>query len=252
MTEKFSGIREYAAKLSPQLRSGLGAAATLGLYAALGLPAARSLMEKMHKGVTFAHNEKPQPIQADQHGPELVKWIEKFKDEHPETSSVPVFVSGKVPVSMYIPALSFKIPGAKEKLDEKWNVKEPGVYLKELSAPIALHELGHVAIERKIPPIRLLTSGTSALALGLLGWSIAKKPSAAPGFIERYAPAISAALQVPLLAEEGAASIMAEKSMRREGESGKEKLVPAWLTYLVQAGMIPAGQTVATLLKKGI
>lgn len=252
MTEKVAGIREYFSKLGPQGRAGIGTAAALGLYAALGIPAARALMGMMHKGVPIAHNAKPQEIEADRHGPELVKWIERFKDEHPETSSVPVYVSGKVPVSMYIPALAFKMPGSREHLKEKFNISEPGVYLKELSAPVALHELGHVALEKKIPMIRVLTSSVSALALPLLAWTLFKKPVANAGFIERWSPAISAALQVPLLAEEAAASIMAQKTLRRDGESGTKQLLPAWLTYAVSGGMIPAAQTAATLLKKGI
>lgn len=252
MTEKAASIREILAKLGPHQRAGLGTAAALGLYAAIGMPAARALMGIMQKGVPLAHNSHPEPIDRDRHGPELVRWIERFKSEHPETKSVPVYVSGKVPGSMYVPALAFKTEIGRKELDEKWNVKEPGIYLKELSAPVALHELSHVALEKKIPHIRLFTSGVSALALPLLAWTIMKKPVAEAGFIERFAPAISAALQAPLLAEEAAASIMAHKSLKRDGESGTRQLLPAWLTYAVTGGMLPAAQTAATLLKKGI
>jgi len=53
-----------------------------------------------------------------------------------------------------------------------------------------------------------------------------------------------------MLAEEAAASIIANETLKRRGESGKGVLLPAWFTYLIGAVAPVAGQAVATALKK--
>jgi len=223
--------------------------AALALYPALTKPVQNYLVEKMTKDTPIAKSDKPIPIQKDQHGADILPWIQRFKKEHPEVKQVPVYVSGRVPSSMYFSSVAFEDPETKKVLKEELGVSKPGVYLRELSAPVALHELGHASLERKVPAISLLTQGVSALSLPLLAYTIFKKPGKMK-FIEKWSPAISAALQVPALAEEAGASIMAEKTLKREGESGKKILGPAWLTYAVGAGLFPAAQTAVKYLKR--
>jgi len=223
--------------------------AVMAAYPLATKPVQNFLIEKMREDVPIAETEKPIPIKKDQHGADILPWIQKFKKEHPEVKQVPVYASGKVPVSMYLSEVAFKNPGQKKLLKEEWGVTKPGVYLRELSAPVALHEMGHASMNEKVPGISLLTHGISALSLPLLAYSIFKKPGSMK-FIEKWSPAISAALQVPALAEEAGASIMAEKTLKREGESGKKIFGPAWLTYAVQAGLFPAAQAAVKYVKR--
>lgn len=230
---------------SPRLRSGLGAAAAMGLYAAFGRPLSRLLLHESDK-VPQAHNVLPEPVR----GEDLRKAIEQFKRDHPEVADVPVFASGKVPVSSYIPAYLLKIPAMRDAYREQWGVEEPGVYVREMSAPVALHELGHAALDKKVPGITLLTHGVSALSIPLLAHTIMSGPVAKAGFIRKYAPLIAGALQLPMLAEEAAASIIAHETLKRRGQSGKKELLPAWMTYLISAGVPVVAQTAATVLKR--
>lgn len=247
--EKAADVLEALRKSAgPRLRAGLGAAGALGLYAALGIPAARRLMDMVDSRTVPATNHLPEPVR----GEDLRRSIERFKSEHPSVSPVPVFASGRVPRSTYVSEHLLKLKPVRESFEKEYGIHEPGVYLRELSAPTALHELGHAAMDKKVPGISLMTHLTSALALPLLGWTILKKPVAAAGFIERHAPEISAALQIPLLAEEAAASIMAHETLKREGKSGKGELLPNWLTYLIDAGAPVAAQTAASVLKRGL
>ena len=236
--------------IDPRIRAALGAIAAGGAYLAATSPIQRFLMDKVTGDSPVAENESPIPIEQDERGEEVLKWINRFKEENPSTKEVPVFVSGKVPTSVYVSPLIMKSDAIKKHFESEFGVSEPGVYLRELSAPSALHEMGHAAGNKKIPGITLLTHGISALALPLLAWTIFKKPVANAGFIERYAPAIAGAMQVPLLAEEAAASIMAEKVLQKDDASGKDVLVPAWLTYLVGAGAVPTAAAAAKYLKR--
>jgi len=237
-------------KIPPAGKAGVGAAAGgLGYMGATGR-LQEHFFGKMTEGVELATADEPIPIAKDSRGTEILKWIKRFKKDHPEVKDVPVYVSGRVETSQYITDAAFKLPGSAEGLKEEYKITKPGIYLREMSAPIALHELGHVALDRKVPGISLLTHGASLAALPLLASVIFRKPVKKAGFIERFAPAISAALQLPLLAEEAGASIIAEKTLRERGETGKKRLLPAWLTYAVAAGTLPTATAAATFLKR--
>ena len=236
--------------LDPRWKALAGALGTYGAYKLLSKPVLSQIWKRMEGHYDLAETEKPIPIEKDEKGADLAWWIDRFKMEHPETKDVPVYVSGKVPVSQYVSELAFKVPGMKKTMEDEWGVTKPGIYLRELAAPVALHELGHVAIDRKIPGISLLTHGASILALAPLAAVLFRKPVATAGFVERYAPAIAAALEIPLLAEEAAASIIAERTLRREGKTGKDILVPAWLSYAVGLSTVPLATAGAAILKR--
>lgn len=229
----------------PRTRSALGATAALGLYAALGRPLAQRALRSLDE-LPQAVQDLPEPVR----GKDLLGAIDQFKKDHPEVKDVPVYASGKVPRSMYVPGYLLKVPLIREAFQKHYGIEEPGVYIRELSAPVALHELGHAALDRKVPGIGLLTHGTSMLAIPLLAQTILSKPVAQAGFVRRYAPAIAGALQLPVLAEEAAASIIAHETLKRRGQSGGGQLLPAWFTYLLGAGAPVAAQAAATALKR--
>ncbi len=254
--------REAAEWLLAASKAGIGAVLGAVAYSRLTEPVQERLMDKFVEGVEISKADRPIPIEKDQRGTDLLKWINRFRKDHPETKDVPVYVSGRVPNSQYITSMTFKIPGEAETLKKEWKITKPGIYIRELAAPVALHELGHVAMDRKVPGITLLTHGMSSLALPLLAYAIFKKPKGGMlekkypklkkqfRFVDRWSPAISAALQVPLLAEEAGASIIAEKTLRARGETGKERLLPAWMTYAVGAGTLPIATAAAKFLKR--
>lgn len=239
--EKRSGARTLALA---------GAAGGYGAHQLLGGPLTNLLSDYSVKDLDKVEEDGPIPIEDDAKGAEVAKWIQKFKKEHPKVKNVPVFVSGRVPGSVYVRERYTKNPKMKAALKEIFGVDEPGVYLRERSAAVALHEMGHAAIEKTIPNVSLLTHGTSLLALPLLGYAIFRRPGGAPKFLTKYAPAISAALQVPFLAEEAAASIIAEKTLRSEGESGKKTLVPAFLSHVTEKAKLPLATGAALFMKR--
>lgn len=249
--QKLKGALAQGMKKTPHLVKGLlGAAGGYGAYRLLTGPIKRKLNEKIDlESGEIAKNKKPIIISRDRHGKELLKAVRRFKKEHPQVKDVPVYASGKVPASVYVPELAFQSP-EEERVLNSMNIKKPGVYLSELSAPAALHELGHAALDEKVPGISLMTHFTSALALPLLAYVALKKPGKGAGFIQKYSPAIAASLQVPMLAEEAAASIMAEKSLRVRGETGKQVLLPAWMSHAVKSMSIPAAVLAAKYLKR--
>jgi hypothetical protein len=245
--EELAGVWK---RTDPRLKAALGMLAGYGAYKGVSEAAADKLITRASKGVQDAGDEAPQRIEDDSKAESILKWVEKFKSEHPLTKSVPVYVSGKVPGSLYVPGTSFKLPLVADVLKEQFGIDEPGVYLQQYSAPVALHELGHAAIDKKVPGLSLLTHGASLMALAPLAWMLLRKPGAKPAFLDKYSPAIAAALQVPMLAEEAAASIMAEKTLHGEGESGKGLLVPAWLSHVAVKAKWPLMAAGAALLRK--
>lgn len=248
---KLKDVLARGMKKTPHWVKGLlGGAGGYGAFRLLTNPIRDKMMEKVElESGQIAKNKKPIIISGDRHGKELLKAVRRFKKEHPQVKDVPVYASGKVPVSVYVPELAFRFPEEKRALNSM-NIKKPGVYLRELAAPAALHELGHAALNEKVPGISLMTHFTSALALPLLAYVALRKPVKKAGFIQKYSPAIAAGLQVPILAEEAAASIMAEKSLKARGETGKQVLLPAWMTYAVGSMSAPAAVLAAKYLKR--
>lgn len=247
--------------VDPRAKASIGAALGIAAYGPVRGKLNDYLIGKIDATTPRATAKDPVAVEKELSGTALLRWVEKFRKEHPETKSVPVYVSGRIPVSQYISQLAFEIPGQAETMLREWGIKEPGVYLHELAAPIALHELGHVALDKKVPGLSVLTHGASSLALPLLAAVLLHKPSkgfakAAPRlakgmeFVEKYSPLIAAALQVPVLAEEAIPSIMAEKTLRTEGESGVSTLLPAWLSYVAGHATVPLATLAAQQLKR--
>ena len=237
-------------KTDPRIKAALGALAGYGAYKGVAEAAAGKLYAGAMKGVEDVEDDAPRRIEEDEKGSEVLKWITRFRDRHPASASVPVYVSGRVPGSLYVPEAALKVPGVKGVLQKEHGIEEPGVYLREYSASTALHELGHAEVEKKVPGISLLTHGASLMALAPLAWMLLRKPGAKPAFLDRYAPAIAGALQIPMLAEEAAASIIAENTLRGEGESGGKILVPAWLSHAAVKAKWPLMAAGAAIMRK--
>jgi hypothetical protein len=235
--------------LDPRLKAALGVLAGGGVYAATADVAAKAIADRAEVGEDVG-DIAPLPIEKDPKGEDLLRWVERFRERHPSAGTVPVYISGKVPGSVYVPEASTKLPVMGEVLKREFKIEGPGVYLREYSAPVALHELGHAAIDKKVPGISLLTHGASLLALAPIAWMLLRKPGAKPAFVEKYAPGIAAALQIPMLAEEAAASIIAERTLREKGETGKGVLVPAWLSHAAVKAKWPLMAAGAALLRK--
>lgn len=235
--------------LDPRLKAALGVLAGGASYKAVAMPLAAKAYESATQGESVG-DVLPTRIEHDDKGSEILKWVERFRAEHPGASTVPVYISGKVSGSAYVSEAVMKVPLMRKVLKEHEGVEDPGVYLREYSAPVALHELGHAAIDKKVPGISLLTHGASLMALAPIAWMLLRKPGVKPAFIEKYAPAIAAALQIPMLAEEAAASIMAERTLRAGGETGKDTLVPAWLSHAAVKAKWPLMAAGAALLRK--
>ena len=243
------GIRRGWGALPPWVKASIGAAGGGAAYRGAAIPVERALSNRIEQGLEVHENESPTAIDKMKGGEDLARWVEKFKTDHPGTKSVPVFASGKIPTSYYVPKHFFAWKGIKDRLKSEFGITEPGVYVKEKDAAIALHELGHADLDRKFPKIQLLTHGISAAALPMRAWAIFKKPGVKPHFIERYAPEIAAAMQLPFLAEEAAASIIARKSLKSEGGDTK-RLGPAFASHAVGKGLTPAAAIAAMFLKR--
>jgi len=248
--EKRGTVAEAIRSIPPRLRALLGAGLGYAGMKTVTDPLAALIGAKAVEGFPRAESELPIEIKDDPKGADVLRWIDKFKKDHPDVESVPVFVSGSLPASLYAYSDLFKNPGARKFLKDELGIQSPGVYLNEMSAPIALHELGHAKIERKIPKISLLTHGLPLLSLPLLGYAILKKPGQVPAFLDKAAPLIVAALQVPALAEEAAASIIAERALRREGETGRATFLPAFLAHAVERAGLPLTAAAAMFLKR--
>lgn len=243
------GIRRGWGALPPWVKASIGAGVGAAAYRGAAMPIEKALSNRIEKDLEFHENETPMAIGKMKGGEDLARWVEKFKTDHPETKSVPVFASGRVPTSYYVPKHFFAWKGIKDRLKSDFGITEPGVYVKEKDAAIALHELGHASLDKKFPKIQLLTHGISAAALPLLAWAIFKKPGVKPHFIERFAPEIAAAMQLPFLAEEASASIIAGKSLKSEGGDTK-RLGPSFASHAVGKGITPAATIAAMFLKR--
>jgi hypothetical protein len=248
-TPFLEGIQRGWGALPPWVKASIGAAGGAAAYRAAAIPVEKALSNKFEKNLDVHENESPKAIGQIKGGEDLARWVEKFKTDHPETKAVPVYASGKIPTSYYVPKHFFMWKGVKEHLKREFGITQPGVYVKEKDAALALHELGHASLDEKFPKIQLLTHAVSAAALPMLAWAIFKKPGVKPHFIERYAPEIAAAMQLPFLAEEATASIMARKSLKSEGGDSK-RLGPAFASHAVGKGLTPAAAIAAMFLKR--
>ena len=175
--KKLKGALARGMKKTPHWVKGLlGAAGGYGAHRLLTGPIKSKMSEKIDlESGEIAKNKKPIIITKDRHGKELLKAVRRFKKEHPRVKNVPVYASGQVPASVYVPELAFQFP-EEEQILNSINIKKPGIYLRELAAPAALHELGHAALNEKVPGISLMTHFTSALALPLLAYVVLRKP----------------------------------------------------------------------------
>jgi hypothetical protein len=224
------------------------AAVVLG---SLGIRAAgKVLHDKIREeGIDIVEREIPVPYKKEKVTAPLAGYIEDYRKKY-NLTDVPVYAGGKMDTSMIVPeyASAEMIELARKTL----NAKGPGIYLKQSSPGIALHELGHAREIReqptvsKIPAISGVLGGAATLS-GLISKSTKGKMIAA---------LLAGGFMTPALISEYKASAKAKEYLKEYAESKGEEadrakeLDYALGTYVAGAATPPAIIAGSALIRK--